>query len=72
MVKDLTPEQHREALHIINMIKEKRCGKIKDRACVNGRRQHRYINNEDTSSPTVQQESLILSMVIDAREIGTY
>ena len=50
------------------MIKEKRFGKIKVRACVDGRRQRRYINKEDVASPTVQQESLILSMIIDARE----
>ena len=68
MVKDLTTEQRKEALHIITMVKEKRCGKIKARACVDGRRQRRYVNKDDVASPTVQQESPILSMIIDTRE----
>ena len=50
------------------MIKEKRCGKLKTRACVDGRQQRKYIKKEDVSSPTVQQESLILSMMIDSKE----
>ena len=50
------------------MIKEKRCGKVKARACVDGRKQRRYIKKEDVSSPTVQQESIIISMMIDAKE----
>ena len=68
MVSDLSVEQRKEALHLITMIKEKRCGKIKARACVDGRRQRRYIKKEDVASPTIQQESLILSLLIDARE----
>ena len=66
--KNLTNEQRKEALHLITMIKEKRCGKIKARACVDGRRQRRYINKEDVASPTIQQESLILSLIVDTRE----
>ena len=68
MVRDLTYEQRKETLHLITMINEKRCGKVKARACVDGRKQRRYISKEDVASPTVQQESLILSLVIDARE----
>ena len=36
MVKDLTYKQRKEALNLITMIKEKRCGKVKARACVDG------------------------------------
>ena len=68
MANKLTAEQKKEALQLITMIKEKRRGKLKARACVDGRKQRRYINKEDVSSPTVQQESLILSLIIDARE----
>ena len=42
--------------------------KIKGRACADGRKQRRYISKEETSSPTIQIESLILSLSIDAKE----
>ena len=50
------------------MIKEKRCGKIKARACADGRKHRKHLKKDDVSSPTVQQESLIISMMIDAKE----
>ena len=68
MASKLTAEQRKEPLQLITMIKEKRCGKVKARACVDGRKQRRYINKVDVASPTVQQESLILSLIIDAME----
>ena len=34
--RDLTPEQIQEALRAINVIKEKRCGKLKGRHCADG------------------------------------
>ena len=64
----LTTEQKKAALPLITMIKEKRNGKIKGRACADGRKQRRYIAKEDVRSPTIQLESLILSLAIDAHE----
>ena len=55
-------------LNIITMIKEKRDGKIKARACADGRKQRRYIPKEEATSPTIQLESLIMSLIIDAKE----
>ena len=43
MAKDLTVEQRNEVLQLITMIKEKMCGEVKARACVDGRRQRGYI-----------------------------
>lgn len=57
-----------EALRLITMIKEKWCGKIKAQAYANGRKQERYIKKSTATSPTIQLESLILSLMIDARE----
>ena len=68
MAETLTANQRKEALQLITMIKEKRFGKVKARACVDGRKQRRYIKKDGVSSPTVQQESLIISMMIDAKE----
>ena len=64
----MTTEQKKAALPLITMIKEKRNGKIKGRACADGRKQRRYIAKEDVRSPTIQLESLILSIAIDAHE----
>jgi hypothetical protein len=49
-------------------IKEKRCGTIKGRGCADGRKQRLYKTKEETSSPTVRTESLLLSCVIDSKE----
>ena len=57
-----------EALNLITLIKKKRRGKIKARVCANGRKQRRYIQKDEVASPTVQLESLITTMVIDALE----
>ena len=50
------------------MVKEKRDGRLKGRAVADGRKQRLYIKKEDVASPTVKLESLILSLLIDARE----
>ena len=50
------------------LIKKKRCGKIKGRVVAGGRKQRLYVPKEDTSSPTLQLESLIMSLMIDAKE----
>jgi len=64
----LSFEQKKEALELITLIKLKRCGKVKGRACANGKKQRRYIKKETISSPTVQLESLILTLVVAAFE----
>ena len=64
----LTREQRKLALRAINLIKEKRSGKIKGRTCANGRPQRKLYTKEETASPTVATDSLLLSLVIDAKE----
>ena len=66
--KSMTSSDKREALNLITLVKEKRNGKIKGRACADGRKQRRYISKEEVASPTVQLHSLLLSLAIDARE----
>ena len=70
----LTIKEKLKALDLLTMIKKKRCGKVKGRACVNGKRQRKYMEKENVSSPTIQLESLILSLIVDAferRDIAT-
>ena len=65
---ELDKEAKREALNLIKLVKGKRCRKIKGRACADGRKQRRYITKEEVASPTVQLNSLLLTLLMDAQE----
>ena len=48
--------------------------KIKERGCADGRKQQDWLSKEDTSSPTVSTEVLMISCMIDKmedREVAT-
>ena len=65
----LTPQEKREALEAINLIKEKRDGSLKGRSCANGAKQKRFLKSDEVfSSPTVSNEAFISTTVIDAVE----
>ena len=66
--KQLTKPSKREALSLITMIKQKRDGKIQGCAFADGHKQHRYIKRDEVSSPTVQLESLMITLLVDAHE----
>ena len=66
--EDLTPEQRKQALASLIFITEKRCGRVKTRACVNGSTQRDYIPKESTASPTVMNDSVQITSAIDAHE----
>ena len=64
----LTSEQRRSALRAINLIKEKRDGRIKGRTVADGRPQRSLYDKSETASPTVSIDALMLSLMIDAKE----
>ena len=64
----LTRAQRRAALRAINLIKEKRCGKIKGRTVADGRPQRALYDKSETASPTIATDALILSILIEAYE----
>ena len=67
--KDLTAEDRMKALEAVNLIKQKRCGKVKFRSCADGSNQWKYLReDENISSPTLQLESLFISLIIDVLE----
>jgi len=72
----LTSEERRAALEAVNLITEKRDGRIKGRTCADGSKQKRYLRDgEDYASPTVSLEALIATLVIDAyeeRDVATF
>ena len=57
-----------KALSSLMFLKEKRSGKLKGRACVNGSPQRAYIHKEDASSSNVANESVFITSVIAAHE----
>ena len=67
-INKLSYNDKKEALNLITMVKQKRDGKIKGRACTDGRKQRRYLSKDEASSPTIQLESLMLTLLIDAYE----
>jgi len=71
----LTRQEILQTLGSIIFIKEKRCGRIKARACADGRPQRLLYDKSEASSPTVKTESVFLTAVIDAqegREVAVY
>jgi len=49
-------------------LKVKRCGTIKARGCSDGQPHRTYTYKEDTTSPTVSIEAMMLSCAIDMKE----
>ena len=64
----LTPSVRSHALRCVNLIKEKRCGKIKGRTCADGRPQRSLYQKSETSSPTVSSDAIMLTLMVDAME----
>lgn len=64
----LTKNEKRAALRAINLIKEKKSGRIKGRTVADGSQQRDLYTKEETSSPTVSNDALMLSLMIDATE----
>ena len=65
----LTKDMKEQAMNAINLIGQKDCGKIKGRSCADGRKQKRYLKeDENVSSPTASLEAINTTWVIDAYE----
>jgi len=52
-------------LRAINLIKEKHDGGLKGRTYADGSMQHTLYRKEETASPTVATDALMLSLMID-------
>ena len=62
----LTKSQKRSALNLLSVVKEKRDGKIKGRNCADGRKQRLCKTKEESASPTVHADAVMLSTLVDA------
>ena len=65
---ELTNDQKRQALRAVNLIKFKRCGKVKGRLCANGAPHRKIIPREEAKSPTVSTDGLFDVALISAHE----
>ena len=67
--ESLTEENKQEALEAVNLIAQKRCGRIKGRTCANGSRQRRFLREDESfASPTASLEAIMTTLMIDAYE----
>ena len=55
-------------LRSISLIKKKRCGKMKGRTVADRRKQKLWIPKEEEASPTVNLETLTMSLIVDVFE----
>jgi hypothetical protein len=65
---ELSEEQKKVVLESHMFLKQKRDGTIKGRTVAGGNKQRDFISKEDSSSPTVSTEAVLLSCIIDAEE----
>ena len=65
---EMTTSKKKEALQYLIFLKQKRCGKIAVRGCVDSRKQRISLTKDDTSEPTVGTEALFLTCLIDATD----
>jgi hypothetical protein len=66
--KSLTAEQRKKALESHIFAKRKQDGVLKAQQVAGGNKQQGYITKEDTSSPTVSLEAVLLTCIVDANE----
>ena len=65
---NMTPSERKKAMESLIFLSEKRDGKIKARTCANGSVQRKWMDKDETASPTAALESVIMTSVIDAKE----
>jgi hypothetical protein len=66
MKHELSPEECRSALQYLMFLKWKWSWQIKGSGCADGWKQCEHLGKEDTTSPTVTTEGLLLSCMNNA------
>jgi hypothetical protein len=66
--KEIDEDQREQILESHVFVKKKRSGQLKARKVAGGNKQRDFISKEDSSSPTVATESVLLTSVVDAKE----
>jgi hypothetical protein len=68
-VKDLTQLECKPATDSLIVLAVKQDGRINTRACGNGNIQCKYHNKEDSASPIVATESILLTAAVEAEDV---
>ena len=68
LVKDLTTSYRRKSYDDIMLLTEKNNGYVKGRAMFNGKQSHVWTTREDICSPTADNEGIMITVEIDAKE----
>ena len=68
----LTDEEKQKAISSLMFLTEKQCGTVKARECANGSKQREYIKKEDAASSIVCLDSIFITGVIEAKELGMW
>ena len=68
MASSLTEKQKKGALSAINLIKHKRDNEVKGRTVANGKKHRHLYSKEQSTSPTISHDAMMISLVIDAIE----
>jgi hypothetical protein len=67
-VSKLTVGEEKKAQHTLMLLTEKRGGSVKGRCVYNSKPTCKWLAKEDAASPTVATESIMITIVIDAKE----
>ena len=67
-VHKLLPIEQKRAMISLMLLTEKKDGKMKGRQVYNGKPTREQVSKENKSSPTVMNESLIITSLVDAYE----
>ena len=67
-VKELTQLERQRAQEGLMLLTRKQSGDVKGRLAYNGKRTRDWISKQDKSSPTVSNESIMITCAIDAYE----
>jgi hypothetical protein len=65
---DMKDTEKKKALESLIFLVEKKSGKIKARHCANGSKQRQWMDKQDTASPTVSTNSVMITGTIEAEE----
>jgi len=67
-IEDLTDQERKRAMESLIFMVEKRDGTLKSRFCANGSTQRAYMEREESASPTVMTESILITGCIEAKQ----
>ena len=67
-IQGMSKTEKAKALESLIFLVEKKSGTIKARHCANGSKQRKWMDTEETASPTVMTESVMLTATLEAEE----